>query len=175
MEPGQATAGAFVKIGAGNAPPVTLNDAVRQMGGTRAAAERLGISQREVQRITKAERGEPGEIRHPSKETQAKITALTQRLGRGNVDRKIRRQGATVHFRGLVTVSPGGRRPDTREKEYTVYLPGEAMRDVVAAAEQGDFDTAGAVLIDRGFDEWGIGQGVEINNVDELDIEIGQP
>lgn len=120
--------------------PTTFNGLVKAAGGTKAAAARLGIGQRQVERLAKQERGEQGQTR--GKRSLAGHTDTLRKAVAEENKQKLARDikqsgGARIQWSGELQISQ-----TIEEREIDVDVPAEFLEEMLEAWERGDDDTA---------------------------------
>lgn len=166
MRPAEAVQAAW-EARAG-ALPTSVTDLVSRVGGTKAAASMLGVTQRSVQRYVKSEAGTGGQTRRAS---------ATQKTILGDAVRKeqVKEQkarGGTAKFAGMVDIY-GRQGPDgsAHGTDYEAYRESEIDLDdneeFWNALGDGDFEEAAYAL--SGGDEGWL-PGSEFADLDELDF-----
>lgn len=136
-----------------------------------------GGALRSVERYIRTERGDIREgdknARRPSAQTgnaMAKLAA--SRVDRATI-RDIKREGLTVRFSGEVTVSPGGKHADARDRDIDAYIPGDEAAAFLDALMERRLDDAGDEFSAALMDAYGIGAPAVISDVESLDFFIG--
>lgn len=131
-------------------------------------------ARRNVERWIKAEKGEPGQTRHPSKEARAALDALAaSRVDRATI-RDIKHKGVAVRFSGEVIVSPGGKHEDTRDRDIDAYITGDEAGAFLDALIARRLDEAGDKFSAALMTAYGIGAVAVISDVESLSFEIGE-
>jgi hypothetical protein len=113
---------------------------VKQLKGTRAAAEALGISQRTVERYVK------GQLKRPRKDLAARIEGQVKRRWQPQIKEKAKKAAATTG--GIVIdtrarlgyTAPIGSTDQDRIRHLTVALPPQYAARLFDAHEQGADD-----------------------------------
>lgn len=191
MDPAIALAGAIATAGQTTERPHTITEAVNMLGGkngTLAAiiagtddrkSNTYKAAMREVQRYRKHERGEGGQTRNPGKaraRTKQILDKAFEQVKNTAATRQMAAQGATLPgaTRVTVIVSPGGRRPDEREREvYDLYIYPDDMRPVLEAYARGDIDDA-ALEFNLAFNRsYGLPLDSVITDVDAMSMKAG--
>lgn len=150
------------------APPASVSESVSALGGSRAAAEVLGVAQRTIERYTKFEReGRGPNTREASAAAREQLAAAAGEEQTDAALAKIRREGLSAHYHGEANVSG----ETGRVREFDVQIePGDALDAMIDAYEDGH----GAAL--AGAFEGAVGQfytsGMELGDVDELSMEF---
>ena len=148
--------------------PTSVTDLVARVGGTRAAAAMLGVTQRSVQRYVKSESGTGGETRRAS---GTQKTILGDAVRREQVAEQ-KERGGKATFAGMVDIY-GRSGPDgsAHGSDYQGYRKGEIDLDEFEefwdAMEDGDWQ--GALDALAGGDE-GYLPGSEFDGLDELEF-----
>jgi hypothetical protein len=166
-------------------PPKTLKGQIgfllKQLKSTRAVAQKLGVSQRSVERYR------TGERKHPPKDITTKIDAAVRSLWQPGVRKRRRRQAAAT---GGITVetrarfgytAPVGTTDDGRFRRLTVHLPALYAQRLFDARDTGASDQQMRDIIAEGFKEVyfqdsgarasGLSE-VAINDIDYLDVNF---
>ncbi|MEU3605422.1 XRE family transcriptional regulator [Streptomyces sp. NPDC035033] len=118
---------------------------VRQLKGTKAVAEALGISQRTVERYVK------DQIRKPRPELAARLREETRRRWQPRVKAKARKAAGTtdglmIDLRASLGYdAPAGTTDEARERHLTLALPPHHAERIFAAQERGEHDMRRAV------------------------------
>lgn len=151
--------------------PLTLEEAAREFGATRAAqnkalADYFGVNVRTVQRwrSTGAERRNPGAARMKRMRISAgRRAGVRRRQG-------ARQRGANVRIGGRVRVSK-----DSRDRSIAgLGLSGEALGDVFDRLDEGDPEGAMESLQEALGAENGFGDALILEDIDFLDLELGE-
>lgn len=155
----------------GRRPPSGVGEEVQSLGGTRQAAQQLGVSQRTVRRWLQRDReGRPVASRNTQRLTnaarvQARRAALSPRR-----EARMRSRGATIRARG--NMGPGAIDPRYVRRNRTALLPDaspEFISDLLDAYNAGDDDRALEILNDRFGDEYGV-SGWTFEDLSQLDF-----
>lgn len=159
--------------------PARMRHLVAALGGTRAAAEALGISQRTVQRYVR------DQIRRPTPAVAAALeTELRRRWQPGLQRRAITRakqNGLTIEARASFGYdAPGGSTDEARMRLITQYIPPSDaarlldahQRGVSAAEMQKKVAEALAFHYFRDGGRRAHGLAVEFSHIDYMDVEL---
>ncbi|MFD7667489.1 telomere-protecting terminal protein Tpg [Streptomyces sp. NPDC059788] len=153
---------------------------VKQLKGTKAAAQALGISQRTVERYV------AGKLKRPRQELRGRLEREVKRRWQPQVRARARKKAAATD--GLVvstrarfgfTAAPGTT-DDARIRDITQALPPEYADQLFTAREQGaDEQQLRQIAADglarmyfRANNSRAHGLGVEFTDVERLDIEL---
>ncbi|WP_327310106.1 XRE family transcriptional regulator (plasmid) [Streptomyces sp. NBC_01298] len=153
---------------------------VKQLKGTKAAAQALGISQRTVERYV------TGKIKRPRPELRDRLEREVKKRWQPQVRAKARKKAASTA--GLVVstrakfgfTAASGTTDDARVRDITQALPPEFAEQLFNAREEGKTEdqlrqiaAAGlAKMYFRANDSRAHGLGVEFTDVERLDIEL---
>ncbi|CAL9332266.1 telomere-protecting terminal protein Tpg [Streptomyces sp. enrichment culture] len=153
---------------------------VKQLKGTKAAAQALGISQRTVERYV------TGRLKRPRQELRARLEGEVKKRWQPQVRAKARQKAATAT--GLVVSTrarfgfeaAGGTTDDARIRDITQALPPEYADQLFSAREQGATeDQLRQIAADglarmyfRANNSRAHGLDVEFTDVERLDIEL---
>jgi hypothetical protein len=133
------------------ANPADLAEQVRILGGTRAAAEAAGVTQRTVQRwITKTG---TQKIQHPKADTLGRVNAAAtqtratregrERIAGGRRATLMRHHGARMRGTGRGgIVTPGGERGYVKDRRFDFSVGANVMDDTYSAYIDGGEDAA---------------------------------
>ncbi|MEU3491190.1 telomere-protecting terminal protein Tpg [Streptomyces massasporeus] len=153
---------------------------VKQLKGTRATAELLGVSQRTVERYVK------DQIRRPRSDLAQRLVDAVRARWQPQVRKRRQQQAATT---GGITVetrarfgytAPIGTTDDGRFRRLTVHLPPDYARRLFDARDSGASDQQMRGIIAEGFKYVYFQDGgsratglsdVEINDIDYLDLD----
>ncbi|MGW7513096.1 telomere-protecting terminal protein Tpg [Streptomyces massasporeus] len=153
---------------------------VKQLKGTRATAELLGVSQRTVERYVK------DQIRRPRSDLAQRLVDAVRARWQPQVRKRRQQQAATT---GGITVetrarfgytAPIGTTDDGRFRRLTVHLPPDYARRLFDARDSGASDQQMRGIIAEGFKDVYFQDGgsratglsdVEINDIDYLDLD----
>lgn len=165
---GAALAGAFSAVAHGG--PSTYAGLVGALGGTKAAAAELGISQREVQRqvaYDKAQRGESVKGQQQRKFSEAQQAKLADAVEKKDwsQERAKYKDGMKAHVAGDFRVSS---HKSERDLEVVIDDP-DALAALFDALEAHEWKEAAEVFNDAFMDAYGV-PGAFWASVDELDI-----
>ncbi|MEU9197795.1 telomere-protecting terminal protein Tpg [Streptomyces hundungensis] len=153
---------------------------VKQLKGTKAAAQALGISQRTVERYV------TGKLKRPRQELRARLEREVKKRWQPQVRAKAKKKAATT---GGIVVSTrarfgftaaAGTTDDARIRDITQALPPTFADQLFTAREQGaNEDQLRQIAADglakmyfRANDSRAHGLGVEFTDVERLDIEL---
>ncbi|WP_174250572.1 telomere-protecting terminal protein Tpg [Streptomyces globosus] len=153
---------------------------VKQLKGTNAVAQALGISQRTVERYV------TGKIKRPRQDLRARLEAEVKKRWQPQVRAKARQKAATTT--GLVVSTrarfgfeaAGGTTDDARIRDITQALPPEYADQLFTAREQGaGEDQLRQIAADglarmyfRANNSRAHGLDVEFTDVERLDIDL---
>ncbi|MFD9240646.1 telomere-protecting terminal protein Tpg [Streptomyces sp. NPDC059556] len=153
---------------------------VKQLKGTKAAAQALGISQRTVERYIS------GKLKRPRQELRARLEAEVKKRWQPQIRAKARQKAATTT--GLVVSTrarfgfeaAGGTTDDARIRDITQALPPEYAEQLFTARERGvGEDQLRQIAADglarmyfRANDSRAHGLDVEFTDVERLDIDL---
>ncbi|MEV8529250.1 XRE family transcriptional regulator [Streptomyces sp. NPDC052000] len=153
---------------------------VKQLKGTKAAAQALGISQRTVERYV------AGKLKRPRQDLRARLEREVRKRWQPQVRAKARQKAATTA--GLVVstrarfgfTAAAGTTDDARIRDITQALPPTFADQLFTAREQGaNEDQLRQIAADglakmyfRANDSRAHGLGVEFTDVERLDIEL---
>ncbi|ROQ23245.1 hypothetical protein EDD98_7696 [Streptomyces sp. PanSC19] len=153
---------------------------VKQLKGTKAAAQALGISQRTVERYV------TGKLKRPRQELRARLEGEVKKRWQPQVRAKARQKAATTT--GLVVSTrarfgfeaAAGTTDDARIRDITQALPPEYADQLFSAREQGvGEDQLRQIAADglarmyfRANNTRAHGLDVEFTDVERLDIEL---
>ncbi|MFE0606782.1 telomere-protecting terminal protein Tpg [Streptomyces sp. NPDC058892] len=153
---------------------------VKQLKGTKAAAQALGITQRTVERYV------TGKIKRPRQELRARLEGEVKKRWQPQVRAKARKKAASTG--GLVVstrarfgfTAAAGTTDDARIRDITQALPPEYAEQLFTAREQGKTeDQLRQIAADglakmyfRANNTRAHGLGVEFTDVERLDIEL---
>jgi transcriptional regulator with XRE-family HTH domain len=153
---------------------------VRQLKGTRAAAQQLGVSQRTVERYVK------DQIRRPRPDLAQRLADAVRERWQPRVRAQARRQAATstgvvvdVRARFGFTAAPGST-DDARLRHLTLALPPQYAARLFAAQDAGASeqqlrDIAGQALGEVYFQDGGHraqGLDVEFTDIEQLSFDL---
>ncbi|MFI8504553.1 telomere-protecting terminal protein Tpg [Streptomyces sp. NPDC085524] len=153
---------------------------VKQLKGTKAAAQALGISQRTVERYV------TGKIKRPRQELRARLESEVKKRWQPQIRAKAKKKAATT---GGIVVSTrarfgftaaAGTTDDARIRDITQALPPEFADQLFTARDQGaGEDQLRQIAADglaqmyfRANNSRAHGLGVEFTDVERLDIEL---
>ncbi|MEW2373405.1 XRE family transcriptional regulator [Streptomyces sp. NPDC006656] len=153
---------------------------VKQLKGTKAAAQALGISQRTVERYV------TGKIKRPRPELRTRLEGEVKKRWQPQVRAKAKKKAATI---GGIVVSTrarfgftaaSGTTDDARIRDITQALPPEFANQLFTARDQGaNEDQLRQIAADglakmyfRANNSRAHGLGVEFTDVERLDIEL---
>ncbi|MGW1007686.1 telomere-protecting terminal protein Tpg [Streptomyces sp. NPDC002520] len=153
---------------------------VKQLKGTKAAAQALGISQRTVERYVS------GKLKRPRQELRARLEGEVKKRWQPQIRAKAKKKAATT---GGIVVSTrarfgftaaAGTTDDARIRDITQALPPEYADQLFTAREQGaNEDQLRQIAADglarmyfRANNSRAHGLGVEFTDVERLDIEL---
>jgi len=115
--------------------PTDVAGMVRELGGTRGAAEALGVTQRTVQRWTTST---AGQRRKPSTTTVGKLSTATRRKIAGpDRLRRLRGQGSNTVNKGEMGME-ANKKSYMRDRRVTHELTPQRMQAVTTALIRGD-------------------------------------
>ncbi|GHH45325.1 telomere-protecting terminal protein Tpg [Streptomyces candidus] len=153
---------------------------VKQLKGTRAAAQVLGVSQRTVERYVK------GQLKRPRQDLRGRLEREVRKRWQPQVRARARKKAASTD--GLVVSTrarfgfeaAGGTTDDARVRDITQALPPQWADRLFTAREQGaDEQQLHRIAADglaqmyfRANDSRAHGLGVEFTDVERLDIEL---
>ncbi|WP_393063397.1 telomere-protecting terminal protein Tpg [Streptomyces sp. LN549] len=153
---------------------------VKQLKGTKAAAQALGISQRTVERYVS------GKLKRPRQELRGRLEREVKKRWQPQIRAKARKKAASTG--GLVVStrarfgfeSAGGTTDDARIRDITQALPPQYADQLFSAREQGaNEDQLRQIAADglaqmyfRANNSRAPGLGVEFTDVERLDIEL---
>jgi hypothetical protein len=153
---------------------------VKQLKGTKAAAQALGISQRTVERYV------TGKLKRPRQELRARLEGEVKKRWQPQIRAKARQKAATTT--GLVVSTrarfgfeaAGGTTDDARIRDITQALPPEYADQLFTAREQGaGEDQLRQIAADglarmyfRANNTRARGLDVEFTDVERLDIDL---
>lgn len=153
---------------------------VKQLKGTKAAAQALGISQRTVERYV------TGKLKRPRQELRARLEREVKKRWQPQVRAKAKKKAATTG--GIVVFTrarfgfeaAAGTTDDARIRDITQALPPEYADKLFSAREQGQSeDQLRQIAADglarmyfRANNSRAHGLGVEFTDVERLDIEL---
>ncbi|MGW3982815.1 telomere-protecting terminal protein Tpg [Streptomyces mirabilis] len=153
---------------------------VKQLKGTKAAAQALGISQRTVERYVS------GKLKRPRQELRGRLEREVKKRWQPQVRAKARKKAASTG--GLVVSTrarfgfeaAGGTTDDARVRDITQALPPEWADRLFTAREQGANEQqlqqiaadGLAQMYFRANNSRAHGLGVEFTDVERLDIEL---
>ncbi|MEU8622650.1 XRE family transcriptional regulator [Streptomyces sp. NPDC048659] len=153
---------------------------VKQLKGTQAAAQALGISQRTVERYVS------GKLKRPRQELRARLEGEVKKRWQPQVRAKARQKAATTT--GLVVSTrarfgfeaAGGTTDDARIRDITQALPPEYADQLFAAREQGAGEDQLRQIAAEGLARMYFranntrahGLDVEFTDVERLDIDL---
>lgn len=141
---------------------VDRHELVSELAGTEDRRSRAYLSQaRNIQRYV----SDASETRTPRGRLVAVLGALTD-LGADETDA----DDVEVEFEGAVIVSPGGKRPDERNRDFTVTIPGDQMTAVLRELRHGNSDDAAELFEDAILSEYSIGHSASVTDVDHLGL-----
>lgn len=174
MDKAQAVQAAW-SAATGSAGSGAITAMVHAVGGTRAAAAILGVTQRSVQRYVKAEAGSGGETR---KASGTQKTILGDAARKAEVQKARKAGSVKVSARGDVNVYQKGG-PDgiahgteyTGHRDFAEELDPADLDDFWDAVEDGDWDAAADALEDPLFEEYGIPDS-SFGDLDDLSFEF---
>lgn len=160
-------------FGAGSRGVAGLARALFESGNNKSYSGAL----RSVERYVRTEQGRIREgdknARRPSAATRETLNSLAaSRIDRATI-RDIKRDGVTVHFSGEVTVSPGGKGEDTRDRDFTAYLTGDEAAAFLDKLVERDLSAAGDEFSAALMTAYGIGANAVITDVESLAFDIG--
>ncbi|MEU5115127.1 XRE family transcriptional regulator [Streptomyces longwoodensis] len=153
---------------------------VRQLKGTRAAAQQLGVSQRTVERYVK------DQIRRPRPDLAQRLVDAVRERWQPRVRAQARRQAATstgvvvdVRARFGFTAAPGST-DDARLRHLTLALPPQYAARLFAAQDAGASeqqlrDIAGQALGEVYFQDGGRraqGLDVEFTDIEQMEFDL---
>ncbi|MBM7167557.1 XRE family transcriptional regulator [Streptomyces sp. G44] len=153
---------------------------VKQLKGTKAAAQALGISQRTVERYVS------GKLKRPRQELRGRLEREVKKRWQPQIRAKARKKAATTD--GLVVstrarfgfTAAAGTTDDARIRDVTQALPPEFADQLFTAREQGATEQqlqqiaadGLARMYFRANNSRAHGLGVEFTDVERLDIEL---
>ena len=153
---------------------------VKQLKGTKAAAQALGISQRTVERYVS------GKLRRPRQDLRGRLEREVTKRWQPQIRAKARKQAASTD--GLVVstrarfgfAAAAGTTDDARIRDITQALPPQYADQLFTAREQGATeDQLRQIAADglaqmyfRANNSRAHGLGVEFTDVERLDIEL---
>ncbi|MFG3350282.1 telomere-protecting terminal protein Tpg [Streptomyces sp. NPDC048018] len=153
---------------------------VKQLKGTKAAAQALGISQRTVERYV------TGKLKRPRQDLRARLEGEVKKRWQPQVRAKARQKAATTT--GLVVSTrarfgfeaAGGTTDDARIRDITQALPPEYADQLFSAREQGAGENQLRQIAAEGLAQMYFranntrahGLDVEFTNVERLDIDL---
>ncbi|MET9662759.1 XRE family transcriptional regulator [Streptomyces sp. NPDC006510] len=153
---------------------------VKQLKGTKAAAQALGISQRTVERYVS------GKLKRPRQDLRGRLEREVKKRWQPQIRAKARKKAASTG--GLVVSTrarfefeaAGGTTDDARIRDITQALPPEYADQLFSAREQGaNEDQLRQIAADglarmyfRANNSRAHGLGVEFTDVERLDIEL---
>ncbi|MET9593153.1 XRE family transcriptional regulator [Streptomyces sp. NPDC006516] len=153
---------------------------VKQLKGTKAAAQALGISQRTVERYVS------GKLKRPRQDLRGRLEREVKKRWQPQIRAKARKQAASTG--GLVVSTrarfgfkaAGGTTDDARIRDISQALPPEYADKLFTAREQGKTeDQLRQIAADglarmyfRANNSRAPGLGVEFTDVERLDIEL---
>lgn len=153
---------------------------VKQLKGTRAAAQTLGVSQRTVERYVS------GKLKRPRKDLRGRLEREVKKRWQPQVRAKARKKAASTD--GLVVstrarfgfTAAAGTTDDARIRDLTQALPPEFADQLFSAREQGANEhqlrqiaaDGLARMYFRANNSRAHGLGVEFTDVQRLDIEL---
>ncbi|MEU3733724.1 XRE family transcriptional regulator [Streptomyces sp. NPDC033538] len=153
---------------------------VKQLKGTKAAAQALGVSQRTVERYV------TGKLKRPRQDLRARLESEVKKRWQPQVRAKARQKAATTT--GIVVSTrarfgfeaAGGTTDDARIRDVTQALPPEYAAQLFTAREQGaGEDQLRQIAADglarmyfRANNSRAHGLDVEFTDVERLDIEL---
>ena len=153
---------------------------VKQLKGTKAAAQTLGISQRTVERYVS------GKLKRPRQELRGRLEREVKKRWQPQIRAKARQKAATTD--GLVVstrarfgfTAAAGTTDDARIRDVTQALPPEFADQLFTAREQGATEQqlqqiaadGLAQMYFRANNSRAHGLGVEFTDVERLDIEL---
>ncbi|WP_432020924.1 telomere-protecting terminal protein Tpg [Streptomyces sp. 1222.5] len=153
---------------------------VKQLKGTKAAAQALGISQRTVERYVS------GKLKRPRQELRGRLEREVKKRWQPQVRAKARKKAASTG--GLVVSTrarfgfeaAGGTTDDARIRDITQALPPQWADRLFTAREQGASEQqlqqiaadGLAQMYFRANNTRAAGLGVEFTDVERLDIEL---
>lgn len=162
-------------FGEGSRGVTSLASALFELGLSTGTSENARKNvRRSVERWIRTENGDTGpNARRPS----ARYREALDKLAASRVDRAtvlaMKRDGVTIHFSGEVIVSPGGKRPDARDRDIDVELSGDAARAFLDKLIARDLESAGDEFSAAMLEGYGIGAPAVISDVDNLELFIG--
>lgn len=160
----QVTARALVAFGGSKSYDSALRTVERYMQGTRGRAP-------QKKTMVALARMANAEAQRENERREAAFAAHLDEL-RGRVMAQLRRGGVRVHFEGWITVSPGGRKPDERYREFTERLSGEEMGQVLDELEAAGTEAAAELFGELLMRAYGIHGAVEYGDIDVLDWRL---
>ncbi|CAL9676394.1 telomere-protecting terminal protein Tpg [Streptomyces sp. enrichment culture] len=153
---------------------------VKQLKGTKAAAQALGITQRTVERYVS------GKLKRPRQELRGRLEREVKKRWQPQIRAKARKKAATTD--GLVVstrarfgfTAAAGTTDDARIRDVTQALPPEFADQLFTAREQGATEQqlqqiaadGLARMYFRANNSRAHGLGVEFTDVERLDIEL---
>ncbi|MFJ3214179.1 telomere-protecting terminal protein Tpg [Streptomyces flaveolus] len=153
---------------------------VKQLKGTKAAAQALGISQRTVERYVS------GKLKRPGQELRGRLEREVKQRWQPQIRAKARKKAATTD--GLVVstrarfgfTAAAGTTDDARIRDIPQALPPDFADQLFTAREQGATEQqlqqiaadGLAQMYFRANNSRAHGLGVEFTNVERLDIEL---
>jgi hypothetical protein len=153
-------------------PLQKLTDIVNALGGTRAVAQRFGVSQRQVQRYVKADK-EGTAVKSPRfaqlKDLGRKAPELRRQAMSRRRASRMKRHGAHVKIKGTMGVRAAGRSYFVPGRWAYADLSPEAMDEIREAWEAGDDDAAREAL-ERALGEEYV-DGFELGDLDQIEFQ----
>ena len=165
----------FAAITNGKSPDDDLRKTVQALGGTKAVAQILGKSQRQVQRYVARDPRKrttpPKEVADALRRTAYASPSVRRSLISKRRAARMRSRRKVVYVRGRVEAGPiVGGRDYKRVRVLDVPISGELMAQVLAAWQDGD-DQGARDALEEAFGEEYVA-GWEFGDVDNLDFDV---
>ncbi|MGC9479048.1 telomere-protecting terminal protein Tpg [Streptomyces sp. WG4] len=146
---------------------------VKQLKGTRAVAQALGVSQRTVERYVK------GQLKRPRQDLRGRMEREVKKRWQPQVRAKAKQRAASTRARFGFTAAPGTT-DDARIRDITQALPPQFAERLFTAKEQGATEQQLQQIAAEGLAQMYFrannsrahGLGVEFTDVEHIDLEL---